>query len=115
MKSAGRDASPRRPCLGSGGRLGEASAPAPELEKVSFDWVFPKARQVFIVGTFNDWQPTATPLRKCGGDRWLLDLALKPGRYEYRFVVDGQMTDDPGRSPEAAKSAGHNSVLVVCA
>ena len=29
----------------------------------------------------------------CG--QWKVDLHLKPGRYEYRFVVDGNWTDDP--------------------
>ena len=88
--------------------------PAPELGKLSFDWVFPTAKQVFIVGSFNSWQPSATPLRNCGGDRWRLDIALEPGRYEYRFVVDGKMVDEPDLPECAAKtSGGHNSVLVV--
>jgi hypothetical protein len=67
-----------------------------EAEHVSFDWFFPKANQVFIAGPFNNWQPSATPLKNCGEGRWLLDMALPPGKYEFRFFVDGQWTDDPG-------------------
>ena len=86
----------------------------PKTQKVSFDWLFPNAEQVFIVGSFNQWQPSATPLKNCGGGRWLLDIALVPGRYEYRFVVDGQWVDDPGlRNGASTRSDGHNSVLVV--
>ena len=57
--------------------------------------LFSLAKQVSIAGSFNNWQPSAAPLTKCGGGRWRMDLALKPGTYEYRFVVDGNWTDDP--------------------
>jgi len=72
------------------------TASEPESERVSFDWFFPEARQVSIAGPFNNWQPSATPLKNCGKGRWLLDMALPPGKYEFRFFVDGQWTDDPG-------------------
>jgi len=75
---------------------GAGTSDAPEPERVSFDWVFPKAKQVCIAGSFNNWESAATPLKNCGGGRWLLDLPLKPGRYEFRFVVDGQWVDEPG-------------------
>ena len=65
-------------------------------ERAIFDWYFPNARQVCIAGTFNDWAPTATPLVNCGDGRWLLDLTLKPGRYEFRFFVDGKWAEDTG-------------------
>jgi len=35
-------------------------------------------------------------LHHCGRGRWLLDLALRPGRHQIRFVVDGEWADDPG-------------------
>lgn len=81
------------------------------LERVSFVWEFPGAKRVFIAGSFNGWQPSVTPLKNRGGGRWLLDMDVKPGRYEYRFVVDGKWTDDPtvpGRSAD-----GRNCVLIV--
>ncbi len=77
-------------------RAGAGTAGAPEPERVAFDWVFPEAKQVCIAASFNHWQPGATPLKNCGGGRWLLDLPLRPGRYEFRFVVDGQWVDEPG-------------------
>jgi len=83
-------------------------------ENISFKWVFPNAKQVCIAGSFNHWQPTATPLKNCGDGNWLLELALKPGRYEYRFVVDGKWMDDPlSYSSSPNPFGGHNSVLVV--
>ena len=74
----------------------DKTAPLPRRKRVTFDWFFPKAAQVAIAGSFNNWHPTATPLRACGGGRWLLTILLAPGRYPFRFVVDGQWADDPG-------------------
>jgi hypothetical protein len=43
-----------------------------------------------------------------------VDLYLKPGRYEYRFVADGNWTDDPFGGAFVANPFGtRNSVLVV--
>jgi len=74
----------------------ESRDAAPAVERAVFDWYFPGAKQVCVAGTFNDWQPTATPLQPCGKDRWILDIPLKPGRYEFCFVVDGKRADEPG-------------------
>lgn len=53
------------------------------------------AAQVFVVGDFNDWQPESTPLAHNGDGLWAVEIALPPGRYEYRFVADGEWLDDP--------------------
>ena len=55
----------------------------------------PTAQQVCIAGSFNDWHPGATPMIRLNEGEWAKELALSPGRYEYRFVVDGQWADDP--------------------
>ena len=74
----------------------------------------PEATSVFIAGTFNDWSPDATPLAKNGDAIWAVEIALPPGRYEYRFVVDGEWVSDPQAAetvPNAFDSA--NAVLTV--
>jgi hypothetical protein len=49
------------------------------------------ASTVAVVGDFNDWDPAATPLRPTGDGRvWAVELRLKPGRYNYTFLIDGQ-------------------------
>jgi 1,4-alpha-glucan branching enzyme len=63
--------------------------------KVRFELDAPKAKSVFAGGTFNNWSPTATPLVLVGGSTWSKDLLLPPGRYEYRFVVDGKWVEPP--------------------
>ncbi len=70
-----------------------ATQAAPRKFRLELD--VPKARSVFVGGTFNNWSATATPLVFVGGTKWSKDLALPPGRYEYLFVVDGKWIDDP--------------------
>lgn len=54
------------------------------------------ARSVSLAGTFNDWDPEATPMSRNPAGEWTVTLELAPGRYEYKFVVDGQWCCEPG-------------------
>ncbi len=73
-----------------------------------------QARGVCIAGSFNDWHPSAMPMLHMSHDRWVKELALPPGRYEYLLVVDGVWVCDPS-APEQVPNphGGHNSVLIV--
>jgi len=61
---------------------------------------FPNARNVGIAGDFNNWTPTRmsedrSPGAQSGDDTFRALVALKPGRYRYRLVVDGRWQADP--------------------
>ena len=72
------------------------------------------ARSVAVAGTFNDWKPKRTRLHQNGFGEWEVDLSLAPGDYEYRFVVDGEWTDDPLSCRHVANPfGGVNAVLHV--
>ncbi len=74
----------------------------------------PTAREVCLAGNFNDWHPAASPMVAMPEGRWLKELALPPGRYEYRFVVDGVWTDDPAAAELVDNGfGGRNAVLNV--
>jgi 1,4-alpha-glucan branching enzyme len=87
--------------------------PKPDRERVCLGLYAPEAKAVFVAGTFNGWQPSAMPLQRQDDGRWALELMIKPGRHEYRFVVDGQWMDDP-LSPAYVPNpfGGLNCVLV---
>jgi len=88
-------------------------ATAPKASKVSLELVKPGATRVCVAGTFNDWKPEKMPLVRQGSDRWVGDLAVQPGRYEYMFVVDGQWVPDPNAKESVQNPfGGRNSVLV---
>jgi chromosome partitioning protein len=57
---------------------------------VVFSAPFDQARQVLIAGDFNNWTPASTPMFHQPGTGWSMKLPLSPGRYRYRFVVDGK-------------------------
>lgn len=61
----------------------------------------PGARQVAVVGDFNGWSPSATPLsRQSSSRRWSAVVALHDGDHRYAFVVDGaRWVPDPSVTP----------------
>jgi 1,4-alpha-glucan branching enzyme len=79
-----------------------------------FDLQAPAARQVSLVGDFNNWDPKAAPMHKGPDGMWHLSVALKPGRYEYRFFADAIWCDDPAAPQRVANSLGtQNCVRIV--
>ena len=90
-------------------RVGDASP-------VRFSFVAPGARRVALVGDFNDCDPARMPLRSLGDGRtWVLDVALRPGRHAYAFVVDGDLAADPAapRAPDDDFGVPSSVVLVL--
>jgi len=61
---------------------------------VSFEFYAPLAKEVRLGGTFNGWDAAQNVLRKDAAGNWRLKLRLKPGRYEYRYLVDGSWEND---------------------
>jgi len=82
---------------------------------VRFALIADGATRVTVVGDFNRWDPTATPLhRGADGRTWSVAVPLAAGRHVYAFVVDGGLTADP-TAPRAAEDdfGAPNSVVVV--
>ncbi len=74
----------------------------------------PGAKSVSVAGTFNEWRPGATEMVPMGDGRWLKELVLPPGRYEYRLVVDDEWIADPLATETAPNPfGGVNSVVNV--
>ena len=63
--------------------------------------VAPEARHVTLVGDFNDWNPTATPLVQMPDGRWMASMELPHGFHQYLFLVDGKPVLDPNASGKA--------------
>jgi 1,4-alpha-glucan branching enzyme len=84
------------------------------LEKpVDFILKRPEARSASLAGNFNGWDPKRNPMRK-DAKGWRTTVWLPPGRYEYRFVVDGEWLSDPEAKESAANDFGStNSVVTV--
>jgi hypothetical protein len=72
--------------------------------EVVFSIRAPGAKDVFLVGDFNNWNPTLEKMEEVE-DRFEVALFLLPGKYRYKFVVDGVWTSDP-ENPPADPAAG---------
>lgn len=63
---------------------------------VRFDLAVEPGRQVFVAGTFNDWNPKVDQLKdNPGSGHCKLTLRLPAGRHEYKFIVNGEWIADP--------------------
>ncbi|MBR3770381.1 MAG: InlB B-repeat-containing protein [Lachnospiraceae bacterium] len=74
----------------------------PEIngKNVTFRYYAPEAEAVCIAGTINGWNMTANPMTKGEDSVFELTLELEPGRYEYKFVIDGEWEDCDNRTFE---------------
>jgi hypothetical protein len=93
--------------------LGRPSAPV-ETRHVELRLSAP-ASSVSVVGDFNDWDPSGTPLRPTGRSGvWSVELRLKPGRYRYTFLIDGnRWAGDPAEPRVTSDFGAPMSVLTV--
>ncbi|MGO8766308.1 MAG: glycogen-binding domain-containing protein [Limisphaerales bacterium] len=87
----------------------------PNGTEVRFVLEYPDAQVVHLCGNFNQWSPSSLRMIRRGGNGlWEKHLTLAPGRYEYKFVVDGKWTPDPNNCLEVANAFGStNSVVEV--
>lgn len=73
---------------------------------------FGNAAEVFVAGSFNDWNPSELRLRKKNGV-WSMPYVLGPGVYTYKFLVDGKWMVDPEAAMQVGEPPMDNSLLVI--
>jgi hypothetical protein len=95
-----------------------ASNNSAPVQMVQFVVSAPNASSVNLVGDFNDWNISATPLVRGSTGApgvWTINVPLTPGRHEYAFLVDGEKWMTDPASPEAVEDdfGKPNSVVTV--
>jgi len=83
------------------------------MKKAPFSLMAPDAQRVQLAGDFNAWNPEVNPLKKSSNGVWKINLKLSPGRYEYRFLVDGRWHNDPQCESHVANPFGEENCLVI--
>ncbi len=69
-----------------------------------------EAGKVIISGNFNDWS-TSEPLMTKTDSGWIYTIDLKPGKYLYKYIIDGKWTHDLQNAlKEADGHDGYNSM-----
>ena len=120
-----------RPLFGKDGFAGASQLPAtPEEVQQKIEEIYgvreteagilfvahaPGAAAVQLAGDFNDWSPETTPMAPTdAGECFQALLPLTPGRYRYRYVIDGDWRSDPHNNYVESNPFGElNSVVEV--
>lgn len=69
-----------------------------------------KAGRVMLAGSFNNWSPDALAMTRTDSG-WIADVVLRPGKYWYKFIADGNwMTDRDNQIMENDGKGNQNSV-----
>jgi 1,4-alpha-glucan branching enzyme len=77
------------------GRGQTEASPGPDAKEVAFVIEAPTAEDIHVVGDFNDWEVSdKSKLARRENGYWEKLMELQPGRYRYKFVVDGEWTLD---------------------
>jgi len=83
------------------------------------------AHKAYIAGNFNGWSTTQTPMQRVN-DGWMVYVDLKPGKYSYKFIVDGEWINDPNNKlrewvtdpnnklRERDREGDYNSIVYCC-
>ena len=89
------------------------SSPKKGRRKVIFSLESPDAKEVILMGDFNQWNPKKHPMKKDNNGVWNKTTMLFPGTYEYRFMVDGQWINDPKNKQTRVNRFGTNNNFIV--
>jgi 1,4-alpha-glucan branching enzyme len=79
---------------------------------VNFVCVAPTAKEVYLTGEFNGWNPEAHPMKRQPDGAWLLQVPLHHGHHQYCFFVDGRRVLDPRAQGVARNCQGERVSLV---
>jgi len=84
--------------------------------KVTFELVAGDAKEVTLLGDFNEWNASTHPMKRRKDGSFSLSISLKPGNeYKYRFFADGTTwLNDPEADKLVPNSFGtEDSVVTV--
>ncbi|PKO21603.1 MAG: glycoside hydrolase [Chloroflexi bacterium HGW-Chloroflexi-1] len=74
-----------------------------------------EAETLALVGDFNDWDQTATLMKRRKDGSWARNLRLDPGTYRFRFLADGVTWHNAWDADryEPSGMGGDNSVVEI--
>ncbi|MDD4900462.1 MAG: glycogen-binding domain-containing protein [Candidatus Omnitrophica bacterium] len=82
------------------------------MKPMMFKLKAPQAKRVSLAGSFNNWDIKALSAKKDTRGNWSVKVNLKPGKYEYKFFVDGQWVNDPSCRSCVSNSFGTQNCTV---
>mmetsp|Transcript_11590 Transcript_11590/g.25985 ORF Transcript_11590/g.25985 Transcript_11590/m.25985 type:complete len:120 (+) Transcript_11590:107-466(+) len=91
------------------------SNPTEDMPCITFTYSGEADHSVALVGCFNSWNGERDMLTKNPDGKWEVTKALPPGRYEYKFLVDGErfVEDTNAAERDMDGFGGSHSVITV--
>jgi hypothetical protein len=79
-----------------------------------FTFYATSAKSLAVVGQFNGWDQTATPMTEVSKGMWTVSVPLRLGVYEYQFIIDGTTrVIDPSMPQVPSDFGSPNSVVTI--
>ena len=72
---------------------------------------YPDAKQVILSGSFNGWREDGYRMARKDG-HWTFPIWLMPGKYTYKFIVNGKWITDPANPLWEPNETGTNNSVV---
>ncbi len=82
------------------------------VKPVHFVCRAPHAKQVYLLGDFNEWDPSSHPMKRCPDGSWFIEVPMTHGHHLYVYLVDGHWTLDP-QAQGIARNARNERVSMV--
>jgi hypothetical protein len=81
--------------------------------KVNLYLILPNADTVAVVGDFNEWDVNKTMMHKNKKGIWHVELKLKPGNYQYMFLVNNEIwLSDPNATTYVNDGFGNKNAII---
>jgi len=84
----------------------------PALTGMAFSISAPEAKEVYLVGDFNNWQLDEASRMTQENGAWQKKVNLEGGKYRYRFVIDGNWTEDANNPAKELNPYGSLDSLI---
>lgn len=86
----------------------DASSAQPSAPReMLFNIAAPNAKEIYLVGDFNYWKINdSSRLSRLDDGRWEKKVGLAPGKYKYKFIVDGEWLLDTANNNREQNSFG---------
>ena len=67
------------------------------VERITYKFLYymPDARSMALTGDFIDWDPEGIEMERDEYGTWSTHYSLPPGKYKYKFIIDGKAMPDP--------------------
>ncbi len=82
------------------------------VRKTRFLFKAGDAGSVKLAGDFTNWEKAPIEMTATENGDWAAVIPLQPGRYSYRFIVDGEWQDDPRCTRRVCNPFGTENAVI---